>query len=152
MNLFDKLAVSLLVCFGMMLSQIEAAMPGGAFSRVAIADDRHEAYEVTQDDSFQGYAEFFLLFETFSGSYEGYEGAGTVIWQAGTYDSQGRSLTQTLAQGVTTAATYDSEKGDLFFGVRCFIATFFLSENRLRSGIAVCRERCATNTPERFIM
>lgn len=112
MNLFDKLAVSLLVCFGMMLSQIEAAMPG-AFSRVAIADDWHEAYEVTQDDSFQGYAEFFLLFEIFSGSYEGYEGAGTVLWQAGTYDSQGRSLTQTLAQGVTTAATYDSQKGDL---------------------------------------
>jgi len=27
-----------------------------------------------------------------------YEGAGTVLWQAGTYDSQGRSLTQTLAK------------------------------------------------------
>jgi len=65
MNLFDKLAVSLLVCLGMMLSQIEAAMPG-SFSMVAIADDRHEAYEVTQDDSFQGYAEFFLLLQIFS--------------------------------------------------------------------------------------
>lgn len=34
MNLFDKLALSLLVCCGMMVSQIEAALPG-AFSKVA---------------------------------------------------------------------------------------------------------------------
>lgn len=33
-------------------------------------------------------------------------GAGTVLWQAGTFDSSGRALTQTLAQGVATTETY----------------------------------------------
>jgi RHS repeat-associated protein len=42
-----------------------------------------------------------------------YEGAGTILWQAGTYDSKGRTLTQTLAQGVNISATYDSAKGDV---------------------------------------
>ena len=42
-----------------------------------------------------------------------YEGAGTVLWQAGTYDSKGRTLTQTLAQGVTTSSAYDPVKGDV---------------------------------------
>lgn len=42
-----------------------------------------------------------------------YEGAGTILWQAGTYDSKGRTLTQTLAQGVNISATYDAAKGDV---------------------------------------
>jgi RHS repeat-associated protein len=42
-----------------------------------------------------------------------YEGAGTTLWQAGTYDSKGRTLTQTLAQGVNISATYDAAKGDV---------------------------------------
>jgi RHS repeat-associated protein len=42
-----------------------------------------------------------------------YEGAGTLLWQAGTYDSKGRTLTQTLAQGVNISATYDAAKGDV---------------------------------------
>jgi RHS repeat-associated protein len=42
-----------------------------------------------------------------------YEGAGTVLWQAGTYDSKGRALTQTLAHGVTTTSAYHATLGDL---------------------------------------
>jgi RHS repeat-associated protein len=42
-----------------------------------------------------------------------YEGAGTVLWQAGTYDSKGRTLTQQLAQGVNISASYDATKGDV---------------------------------------
>ncbi len=42
-----------------------------------------------------------------------YEGAGTVLWQAGTYDSKGRTLTQVLAQGVNISASYDAAKGDV---------------------------------------
>jgi RHS repeat-associated protein len=42
-----------------------------------------------------------------------YEGAGTTLWQAGTYDSKGRTLTQTLAQGVNISAIYDAAKGDV---------------------------------------
>jgi RHS repeat-associated protein len=42
-----------------------------------------------------------------------YEGAGTVLWQAGTYDSNGRTLTQQLAQGVNISASYDPAKGDV---------------------------------------
>lgn len=42
-----------------------------------------------------------------------YEGAGTVLWQAGTYDSKGRTLTQTLAQNVKISASYDPAKGDV---------------------------------------
>ena len=42
-----------------------------------------------------------------------YEGAGTVLWQAGTYDSKGRTLTQQLAQGVNISASYDPAKGDV---------------------------------------
>ena len=38
-------------------------------------------------------------------------GAGTVLWKAGTYDSKGRTLTQTLAQGVTASATYFANTG-----------------------------------------
>ncbi|MES2982235.1 MAG: RHS repeat-associated core domain-containing protein [Verrucomicrobiota bacterium] len=42
-----------------------------------------------------------------------YEGAGTVLWQAGTYDSKGRTLTQQLAQNVNISASYDPAKGDV---------------------------------------
>ncbi len=42
-----------------------------------------------------------------------YEGAGTVLWQAGTYDSKGRTLTQQFAQGVNISASYDPAKGDV---------------------------------------
>ena len=42
-----------------------------------------------------------------------YEGAGTILWEAGTYDSKGRALTQKLAQGVTTNSAYDVQRGDL---------------------------------------
>ena len=38
-------------------------------------------------------------------------GAGTVLWKAGTYDSKGRTLAQTLAQGVTAGATYFAKSG-----------------------------------------
>ncbi len=38
-------------------------------------------------------------------------GAGTVLWHAGTYDSQGHALTQTLAQGVTQSASYFASTG-----------------------------------------
>ncbi|MEO8617129.1 MAG: RHS repeat-associated core domain-containing protein, partial [Luteolibacter sp.] len=40
-------------------------------------------------------------------------GAGTLLWQAGTFDSKGRSLTQTLAQGVTASASYVPTTGQL---------------------------------------
>lgn len=40
-------------------------------------------------------------------------GAGTVLWRAGTYDSAGRMLTQTLAQGVATRSSYDPANGNL---------------------------------------
>ncbi len=42
-----------------------------------------------------------------------YEGAGTVLWQAGIYDSKGRALTQHLAQNVNIIASYDPAKGDV---------------------------------------
>ena len=38
-------------------------------------------------------------------------GAGTELWRAGTYDSHGRTLTQTLAQGVTASASYFPNTG-----------------------------------------
>ncbi len=41
----------------------------------------------------------------------GSPGAGTVLWQAGTFDAKGRPLTQTLAQGVSTSASYHSLSG-----------------------------------------
>ena len=41
----------------------------------------------------------------------GVEGAGTLLWQAGTFDSRGRVLTQTLAQGVSTSASYKPATG-----------------------------------------
>lgn len=40
-------------------------------------------------------------------------GAGTVLWRAGAYDSAGRMLSQTLAQGVATHSSYDSASGNL---------------------------------------
>ncbi|MEO7100143.1 MAG: RHS repeat-associated core domain-containing protein [Luteolibacter sp.] len=40
-------------------------------------------------------------------------GAGTLLWQAGTFDSQGHALTQTLAQGVSTRASYLPTTGHL---------------------------------------
>ena len=43
----------------------------------------------------------------------GVEGAGTVLWKAGTYDSKGRPLTQTLAQGISASAEYNSVSGML---------------------------------------
>jgi RHS repeat-associated protein len=41
----------------------------------------------------------------------GSEGAGTLLWQAGTFDSKGRAITQTLAQGVSASATYHAATG-----------------------------------------
>ncbi len=38
-------------------------------------------------------------------------GAGTILWQAGTFDSSGRALTQTLAQGVEAATAYNPANG-----------------------------------------
>jgi len=40
-----------------------------------------------------------------------FPGVGTVLWQAGRFDSSGRALSQTLAQGVTTAASYHPTSG-----------------------------------------
>jgi len=40
-----------------------------------------------------------------------FPGAGTVLWQAGQFDSSGRALNQTLAQGVTAAASYHPTNG-----------------------------------------
>jgi RHS repeat-associated protein len=36
----------------------------------------------------------------------GTPGAGTLLWKAGTYDSEGKPLTQTLAHGITRSASY----------------------------------------------
>ncbi len=41
----------------------------------------------------------------------GSEGAGTLLWQAGTFDSKGRAISQTLAQGVSASATYHTATG-----------------------------------------
>ena len=49
MNILDKLAVSLLVCCGMLVGQIEAAMPG-AFTKVA-APNREGAADFSQNIS-----------------------------------------------------------------------------------------------------
>ncbi|MEO7097751.1 MAG: RHS repeat-associated core domain-containing protein [Luteolibacter sp.] len=40
-------------------------------------------------------------------------GAGTLLWKAGTYDSKGRAIKQTLAQGVTANAAYNAFTGQL---------------------------------------
>ncbi len=37
--------------------------------------------------------------------------SGTTLWQAGQFDSKGRALTQTLANGVTTASSYHQTTG-----------------------------------------
>lgn len=41
----------------------------------------------------------------------GSAGYGKVLWQAGTYNSQGKPLTQTLAQEVTSTSTYQANTG-----------------------------------------
>ena len=41
----------------------------------------------------------------------GATGAGKTLWKAGTYDAKGHVLSQTVAQDVTTNATYDDETG-----------------------------------------
>ncbi len=43
----------------------------------------------------------------------GSAGGGTLLWQAGKYDSQGRATSQTLANGVTTTASYFTNSGKL---------------------------------------
>ena len=43
----------------------------------------------------------------------GMSGAGSYLWKAGTFDAQGRALTQTLAHGVTLTTTPDNPTGRL---------------------------------------
>jgi len=43
----------------------------------------------------------------------GIEGGGTVLWEAGTYDSKGRPLSQKLALGITASGTYNPNSGQL---------------------------------------
>ncbi len=57
---------------------------------------------------YDGFSSIPLALEIAPG---GNVGAGTVLWKAGTYDSKGRALTQTLAQGVTASATYFANTG-----------------------------------------
>ena len=57
---------------------------------------------------YDGFSSIPLALEIAPG---GNVGAGTVLWKAGTYDSKGRTLTQTLAQGVTAGATYFAKSG-----------------------------------------
>ena len=63
MNILDKLAVSLLVCCGMLVGQIDAAMPG-AFTKVT-APNRERAVDFSRTATFQMEAKFFLIEESY---------------------------------------------------------------------------------------
>lgn len=74
-----------------------------ALGRVLTTTDAGGLVTLNQYDSFS-----FPVSITIAGGAPGASivGAGTVLWEAGTYDASGRTLTQSLAQGVETNTTY----------------------------------------------
>jgi len=126
MNLYDKLAVSLLVMCGMFVGQIEAAMPG-AFSRVVEPEGGRCAADISETPPFQVQVEFFLMVETFSYSYATNgnlltKGTSATLTYGG---SRPHAVTSATAKGFARSYSYDAAGYVVSDGKRTYLWTSF---------------------------